>query len=228
MDLDEIITDLSIGELQQHGWFMSTLDVNNKRKLIACINIGLTELYTRFPLLTRELTLIQIGGKTLYPLKVENTLSNGELPSYDKYIDYTINYPFTGDLIRVLQVYDECGNEIRLNDSTACRVVATPAMDVLEVPQPVDGDALFVIYQAKHPKVAEDNAKLYLPNHLKPLLLAYVAYRVYSGGTTQEHIMLANGMLQKFELLCAQQINLGMENSNDYDRNIKPCMGGWI
>ncbi|UYF10868.1 hypothetical protein 12VC501_gene0070 [Vibrio phage 12VC501] len=228
MDLDEIITDLSIGELQQHGWFMGTLDVNNKRKLIACINIGLTELYTRFPLLTRELTLIQIEGKTIYPLRVENTLSNGELPSYDKYIDYAINYPFTGDLIRVLQVYDEEGNEVRLNDSTACRVVATPAMDVLEVPQPVDGDALFVIYQAKHPKVDESNINLYLPLHLKPLLLAYVAYRVYSGGTTQEHIMLANTMLQKFELLCTQQITLGTENSNDSDRNIKPCMGGWI
>ena len=229
MLISTILDDLRYGELSAHGMFMTPdLAVTDKSRLIHHINIALTELYTRFPLLTRELTLIQLEGKTLYKLHEENTFEVGEQASYDKYIYNSLDYPFNGDLIRVLGAYDEEGYELRINDSTADCVITTPAVDIVELPAPVDRDAIFIIYQAKHYKITKDTDEVMLPSNFLPALLAYVAHRVYSGGTAQEHAMIANTMFQKYELFCTQQRDYATDNSVDFERNTKPCLGGWV
>lgn len=228
MNIDDIFSDLQYGELSKHGMFADTLSENDKERLITHINIALTALYTRFPLLTRELTLVQIGGRTAYVLSKEHAVTNTTDVGYDKYIIDTPTAPFNNDLVKIVEVYDELGNEIAMNDWTACPVVVTPAYNIIEIPQVVDTNALFVIYQAKHPVVSLQNKEIHLPEQFRPALLAYIAHRVYSGGTAQEHINLSNMMLQKYELVCAQNREYGTDNSYDGDKNIRPCLGGWV
>lgn len=229
MLVEDIINDLKYGELSSHGMFMADdFTEQDKARLIHHMNIGLTALYARFPLLTRELTLIQVAGKTIYKLHSDHTTFDVNAVDYDTYLIDSIEFPFNDDLIQVLTVYDEEGNEIRINDFTADCVVTLPAPDILEIPAPVDTNALFLIYQAKPEKVDMSTKEIILPDNFKPALLAYIAHRVYSGGTAQEHVNQANVMLQKYELFCMQQREYGTDNSHENDRNIKPCLGGWI
>lgn len=227
MNLNEIINDLRYGELSSHGMFVSDLSDSDKLKLIAHINVALTELYTRFPLLTKELTLIQKSWICEYVLDNKHAVTNTG-STEPKYIYDTPNDPFTNDVIRVEAVYDEVGCSLLMNSNAQCKVALTPAMNVLEIPNPVDTNALFVIYRALHPEVNEVNDNLLLPLHLKPALLAYVAHRVYSGGSAQEHVMLSNSMLQKFELICVQQKEYGMTNQDDNDAFQNFCKNGWV
>lgn len=229
MLMSEIIKDLQYGELSSHGMFaISPITEDNIERLIHHTNIALTELYTRFPLLTRELTLIQIGGKTTYKLSSKYTLSIIDTPSYDKYIVDSEEFPFNDDLIRILKVYDEIGNELSINDPTTQCTVSVPAPNVIQLPFSVDTNTLFITYQAKHYEIKSVDDELILPANFKPALLAYIAYRVYSGGSAQEHMNLANVLLQKYELFCTQQREYGTDNSGDFEKNIKPCLGGWL
>lgn len=228
MKLQTVFDDLMYGELSKHG--MSAEGVyseNDKAKLVHHINVALTELYTRFPLLTKEVAIEQKSGITQYHLNSKYAVSNTE-STETKYIIDTFDKPFINDVIRVEQLYDEVGNEISLNDPSTCLVAFQPAVDILEIPNPVDTNMLFAIYRAQHPKVTTVTTDLLLPEHLKPALLAYVAYRVYSGGTAQEHVNLANIMQSKYELFCTQQREYGMTNQDDNAGNCKPHLGGWI
>lgn len=229
MLVSDVIKNLEYGELSNHGMFMTgTISEQDKAKLIYNINIGLTELYTRFPLLTRELTIIQKEGKTAYTIDKRHAVSDKASANYDKYIIDNDANPFLDDLVRILNVYDEEGNEIRVNDATSGCSVFTPAVNILEVPIPIDTNALFVIYQAKHYELTTYTDEIKLPHQFVPALLAYVAYRVYQGGSAQEHINLANMMQQRYELYCTQQREYGTDNSAEHDHNVKPCLGGWI
>lgn len=229
MLVNTIIDDLRFGELSAHGMFMTDdLSGKDRSRLVHHMNVALTELYTRFPLLTRELTLVQIEGRTLYPLRLEHRVEMGNMVDYDHYIMDSDNFPFTGDLVRVLGAYTEDGTELQINDSTAQCVITTPAVDVVELPIVVPMEALFLIYQAKHEEVNLDTVEIHLPVNFKPALLAYIAYRVYSGGTAQDHSAIAQMMLQKYELFCTQQMQYATDNSVDFEKNTKPCLRGWV
>lgn len=228
MTLDEIITDLQYGELSSHGMFLDTLSVGDKDKLIAHINICLTELYTRFPLLTKEFTLIQYSNITEYWINSKFAKTNTQSSEPYKYILDSDKYPFIDDLIRFECIYDEMGDEVIINNSTECNVTATPAMDMLQIPDPIDTNAWFVSYRANHPVVTRDTKTLLLPTNFKPALLAYVASRVYSGSSSQEHSVLSATLFQKYELFCQQQEAFGMVNKIDNEFNHRPCLGGWI
>lgn len=225
MTLNEIITDLQYGELSSHGMFATALTEENKSKIIANINVALTDLYTRFPLLTRELTLKQIEGITTYPLIRGNAVSSGNSLGF---IMDSPMYPFLGDVIQIQEVYDEYGNTIHLNTINACIGVATPAPDVLQVASPLEGEVLFVIYQAKHPEVTLSTVDLLLPAQFKSALLAYVASRVYAGGTSVEHSTISNTLYSKYELFCTQLRMYGVDNSDYSLANPKPMLGGWV
>lgn len=228
MTLNEIIDDLKYGELASHGMFATDLSMGDKDKLIAHINICLTELYTRFPLLTKEFTLIQYSNITEYWIKSEFAKTNTASTEPIKYILDSVDYPFKDDLIRFECIYDEMGDEVIINNSTECNVTATPAMDMLQIPDPIDTNAWFVTYRAKHPLVTRDTTNLLLPSNFKTALLAYIASRIYGSSTSQEHSAKSVSLYQQYELFCLQQENYGMVNKLDNEYNHKPEDRGWI
>ena len=229
MKLADVFDDLIYGELSKHGMAMTgTLSEQDKNILTKHINVALTELYTRFPLLVKELTIIQYSHITEYVLDPKYALTNKESTERYKYIYDSRFEPFTGDVIRIESVLDEIGEEVVLNSVGDCKVAFTPSPNILEIPNPIETNAMFITYRANHPKVELLTDELLLPMNLKPALLAYVAHRVYSGGTAQEHVMISNTMLQKYEMICMQQRELGMTNQDENNPNYIPCLGGWI
>lgn len=226
MTFEDVIDDLKYGELSLHGMFLGELTETNKGKLLAHANVVLTELYTRFPLLSKEVAIKQMSGITEYHLDSRYAVSTGG--SDPKYIIDTAENPFTDDVIRVESLYDEVGNELSINNPNTCFASFTPSMDVIEIPNPVDTNMVFAIYRARHPKLLNTTDDLLLPIQFKPALLAYIAARVYSGGTTQEHAAIAATMQSKYEMFCAQQREYGMTNQEDNVGNCKPAMRGWI
>lgn len=229
MKLDTIFNDLVYGELSAHAVAMNgQIEDKDKPKIIAHINAVLTELYSRFPLLTKELVVIQNSAVTEYHLHSDYAVSNTESKKPIKYILDTDEAPFKDDLLRIENIFDETGDCLLINSDSACKIALTPAQDVMEIPNPVDTNALFVIYRAKHPLVTLDTTELLLPEQFRTALLAYVASRVYAGGTAQEHASLSMALYQKYELFCVQQELYGMVNKHETSLNKKPSLGGWI
>lgn len=228
MKVEDIFNDLIFGELSAHAIAMEgVVQDKDKPKLIAHLNVALTALYTRFPLLTKQLVVIQKSYITEYKLTTDHAMSNSDSTAV-KYIYDSLGDPFTGDLLRIDAVYDEIGDELLLNSSEVCKVAATPAQNILEVPNPTDTNALFVIYRARHPVVTLTTTDIELSEQLRPALLAYVASRVYAGGTAVEHATISATLMQKFELFCMQLEEYGMVNKNYTNLNMKPCLGGWV
>ncbi|UAW01162.1 hypothetical protein [Vibrio phage BUCT194] len=228
MTFEDIVNELKYGELNNHGMFMNQITEQDKQRLMHHCNIALVELCSRFPLITRELTVTQVEGVTSYVLTSEHTYQAPDQATLDKYIFESAEYPFNDDLVAILGVYDEIGNEIRMNDSTTSCTVFTPMYNIIEVPMEVDTNALFVLYQAKHPVITCNTSKIYIAAQFLPALLSYIAYRVYAAGTAQEHMVMANTLLQKYEMHCLQLRNTGVDSAIEWDANTRPCMGGWV
>lgn len=229
MTLDDIIANLKHGELSAHGMFADTvLSEQNKERIITAINIALTELYSRFPLLTKELTIIQKSNICEYVIDNAYAMSNTTDNGLPRYIMDTKADPYSNDLLRIEYVVDEIGDMLTLNSDMGCKVALTPAVNVLEIPNPVDTNALFVVYRARHPYVTATQSDVNVPYQFLSALLSYVAHRIYSGGTAQEHVVISQTLFQKYEMFCMQQQNYGMTNQHDTERSGQFCSGGWV
>lgn len=229
MKVQDLIDDLGAGELSSHGIFINYPQITqlNSTKLMRCINSALTALYTRFALLTKEVVVNQLGYITHYRLNSLHSVINNQSKEV-KYILDSPNDKFNDDIIRIEAVYDECGVKFSLNNTTDCRVALTPAMDVIEIPNPVQDMKLFVIYRAKHPTIERVTDTILLPPHFVPALCVYVAHRVYSAGTTQEHMALSQQMLQQYEMMCTEYQLNGVVNEDDGESPLMFARGGWI
>jgi len=229
MNIEDVFNSLICGELSKHGMSVEgSFAESDKAILRRHINICLTELYTRYPLLVKALTIQQFDGICEYHLSSEYAVSNKQSTQEHKYIIDTILAPFTDDVVRVERVADEMGHIVPLNSLGKCQGVFTPSPLVIEIPNPSNENTLFVTYRAKHPVVLTDTTELLLPYTWLPALLAYVAYRVYSGGTSQEHMAISMNMHQKFEMICQQMTASGMTNEQDNSPNFNPDLRGWV
>lgn len=229
MLLEDIYNDLANGELRSHAWAINgAIAEEHKPKIVSSINVCLTDLYTRFPLLTKQLTVILREGVTEYPLTKEYAMSSENKVGIIKHIYDTPKSPFIGDVLRIEGVYDEIGDEYLLNSMQGCKVALTPAPDVLEIPNPVDTNALFVTYRTKPEKVTTLSVDIPVPEQFRPAVLAYVAYRAYSGSSDTNQSNLAMVNYQKYELLCAQYLQYNMVNT---DESVELCtfhLNNWV
>ena len=77
MKVSDVFTELVHGELSAHAIAMmgSISDIDTPR-VISYINSGLLALYTRYPLLMKELRLQQYSYITSYKLSIEHARTN--------------------------------------------------------------------------------------------------------------------------------------------------------
>lgn len=224
----DIIDDLKMGELSNHGMFSTELSEENTNKLLLAINSGLLALYTRFPLLYRDITIRMYSYITQYRLCSEYARTNKESKKEPKYIIDSELDPFTDDVIRIESVHNEIGSIRELNSLFNCSTVLTPAMDVIEIPNPIDNEYLSVLYRAKHPVMKSLLDKVILPEHLKSALLSYIAYKIYSGSSDQLSNQVAVHMLQLYDSLCTQTQTLNLANEDENPMNCQFDKGGWV
>lgn len=228
MKVSDVFTELVHGELSAHAIaMMGSISDTDTPRVISYINSGLLALYTRYPLLMKELRLQQYGYITSYKLRVEHARTNSD-SSEVKYIIDSKLAPFTGDVIRVEEITDEVGDVLEINSTDYNKVALLPSMDVIEIPNPTATNVLFVTYRAKHPTITSKDDNILLPVHMLTALYAYVGSRVYAGGTVAEHVAKAAELTTKYEMLCQQFELQGMVNSDVQKINMRPELGGWI
>lgn len=221
MNLKQVLELLATGELAQANLGGNDVDgitPNNTKTLINHINMGMTVLYTRFNLRTRELYLQPVEQFTNYVLHSRHALTttNNEL----KWIIDSPSNPFTDDILRIEAVYLEDGCPVPLNNKADCNSVYTTAFNEIQIPCPSSNTAYSIIYRAS-PTLLNTKGTCNLEQEVEipvshiPALLAYVAHRFHSGKTHANSLAESNNYLMKFN----QEVELLKAHGADTDNN---------
>lgn len=184
MTLTDVLTALIYGELDQRVIAENQcISPEYLPKVIHCINLGLTALYTRFPLKQKEIYIQLYPEIATYTLDMKYAESNTESNETYKYILDSVEEPFRNDLIRVEAITDEGGNEIALNEYTDPMSIYLPSYNQIQVPLPEYENQLGITYRAKHVTIPTDTldtdaVEIDLPEYLLEPLLTYVYYKL--------------------------------------------------
>lgn len=235
--LRDIFIDLSTGEFSnlKLGAFAlgdpeSEPDPRTYLQLIRHINLGMTDLYSRFLLRAEEMYIQLHEEIALYHLDYRYAVSNTASAEPTKYIIDTVASPWPDNLLKIEEVYDEEGNLLYLNDPDEELSIYTPRYNSIQVPWPNDWNSLAVQYRADHPQVAysagmdPDVTYLDLPNPLREALLFYIAARVFAGITSDKPE--ANDYYRKYVARCEQVDTQGLYITTDQD-NSRFTEGGY-
>lgn len=232
MNLSQYLTELSYKELSNLSLADSgsgTIKPEKVPFVVSCVNEALLRLYSRFVLKERSLVLELRDYLSEYHLNSRHSLSKGD-PKEDRYI-LDEEHPFTDDLIKVLDVYDEHGLRVPLNNASNVLSVYTPQADVLQVPNPFQyGDVLSLNYQARHPLLnfhKNPYQKIELPDNLFGALSAYVAYSVYSTFNTTEATGAAQKYMQMYAALVQETVETDTANSSISQDSSRFYANGW-
>lgn len=154
--------------------------------IINHINLGLIELYKKFPIKFRELTLQLYDYITLYDLITDRTESVGTLsPLY--IIDGSLEpaYQFTGDILLITNVYNEVGDEFPLNDMNIETSIMTPEPNVIQMQYPASENTLSIIYRCMPQRIDNTTTLLTtsvpLPLQFLEAISAWIGYRHFAG-----------------------------------------------
>lgn len=235
MKLQELYERLSYGELSNLSIASEgdgTIQTEARPRVLLQINEGLLKLHSRFVLKEQELFLQLHEENRLYylrrPYAVNYTPGPGEVSQPLRYILDTPENPFIGDLIKVMRVYDECGDEVPLNDDGLCNSLFTPKPDLLQVPTDCHTGKLSLMYQARHPKLTGDlNQEIDIPDFLWGALSAYVAYKIFSNMNSQDGKEKAQEHLAFYELECENIKKQDIANSSISTTHSRFEARGW-
>lgn len=234
MKVSQLLARLSRGPLENLSMSNNgdgTIAVAKHPKLIGYTNEALLKLYSRFNLRESELVIELDETVTNYRLDSKYAVTKAvENPTLPHYIKDSVSVPFTDDLIQVLRVFTTSITplplELPLNDDNHPKSLFTPKHNQLQVPDPVNGVPLYVMYQAMHAALAEEgegylDQEIDLPPILEPAILSYVSYLVYSHMNGQEHGAKAAEHLGSYEMLCAEIVEKDLANTSLSSTNTK-------
>lgn len=180
--------------------------------IVSFINLGLIELYKRFPLDTEEV-VIALGQATV-PTDAYQMVSN------------TI-YEMPSDLMYIIGAYEEDGSEININKEDDPFSIMTISWNKIQVPVATVGANIGVVY-VKTPTFlssADVAEELPLPVQLVEALLHYIGYRGH--GSIDGNIQAENNThYQRFEASINRAKMLGVVTQDGpLDRDTK---GKWV
>lgn len=232
MNVDDFIEQLCLGELSnlylgEQG--LVELHPNRRRKIILYTNQGLKALCSRFQLVKKELIVRGLDHVSLYPLRKEHSMTNGT--ARHKFIDDRYCDPFEGDVIKILDVFNELGMKFPMNDVEKSESMFTPTYDTLQITHPVLGQGYSVIYQALAPKLSFDSTgcqEFNLPPMLEEALVAFVAGKVYEHMNGEANKATAQGHMATFESKCLEAGNLDMTAESAVPSHNKAEQRGFV
>lgn len=100
---------------------------------------------------------------------------------------------------------------------------------MVQVPYPVPGEMLSIVYQARHPELqfGVDNQEIRLPDTLHEALSCYVAYKVYSHMNGAENAAKGQEYLTLFSSILAEATEKDLVNTSVSTTNSKFNERGW-
>jgi hypothetical protein len=176
---------------------LRTLAVAQDEKIvIGYINLGLVELYKRFPVETKEVMITLEGDSEIYILPEDCMYliaAYGEIPEYSSMVV----------------------NELPINEENNPLSINTVAWNKIQVPASIEGQVISLIYAASPELIRYDEETgahnyqdIPLPASLLEALLHYVGYRAHAavdGNIQAEN----NTHYTRFEASCSRVESLG-------------------
>lgn len=234
MTLQDLFNMLAQGELTNLPMAASgSIDPGSYVKLTNYTNEALLKLYTRFVLKEDDLMLELYDHITNYHL-IPRFAANYNAPSASqnepiRYILDLPGEPFCDELIKVRRVFTIEGIELSLNDDAALFGVFTPRIKMLQVPNPVLGMVLNVVYQRKHPFLkGELSDEIECPDVLQDALTSFVAYKVFSHMNSTDSSAKSQEFMATYESICNEIVDRDLVNSSISQSNTRFSAGGWL
>lgn len=172
---------------------------DNIPAIVAFINLGMLEIYKRFPIKVEEHVINLISGTVYY-----------EMPE---------NFMYCIEAFGEQKENSTCSNEISINDEEDLESIFFNDWNTVQVPFSVTGAYVSVIYVAKPTPItvtqAEDGVTtLDIPDTLIDVLLSYVGYRGHMGVKSDSQSE-NNAHWVRFERSCEKAIELGVAFPSD-------------
>lgn len=233
MKLNELLEGLSFNELSNLALSnegSGTIQDSKIPRLISATNSALLDIYSRFLLHEKELVLQTFDWKTQYQLKLAHAVSSGG--SSIKYIMDTEADPFLEDIIHVIAVHDELGDELPVNDPEDCCSVFFPQPDTVQIPDPSNERTFFVRYKARHAKLQISGPSVLVQDVTVPLALENalrykVAAHVFAPMAGQEYSIRVQSLEAAYELACREIESNGLLGPKELSSNLKLCRRGF-
>lgn len=235
MLLEDIFDHLTYGELFQLSIGGAEVDgfiaIDDYPKIIPHINLGLLELFKRFPLHTKSIEILQDNTINKYLLKSEYSLNSGSAQPI-KYLLDSVNDVFTDTVLKIEEVFDVDGKNIPLNDRNNEDSYYTPTYNSLLVPAPNDTTTVKVTYRAAHNKIVvagldPTTTEVEIPASLLEPLLYFVASRVQASVLSMDGQNESLMHLQKFEASIAKIKELDLINDDEFISS-RVIDNGWV
>ena len=234
MLLEDLYQRLSYGELSNLSLSSDgngSILEGSQPRIVLYADEALVRLYTTFILKTKSVILTPWDHITYYHLKKRFAFSQRSTSNEDfLYIQDLDDEPFVEDVVKVLEVFDEMGNAVPLNDTEQPLSVFTPQAMMLQVPTARKGQVLTLLYQASHPKldVCNSHSIIELPEVLHGALTAFIAHKVYSHMNTAESSAKAQEHMSTFMGICADVIDKDLVATSILRSNSRFHKRGWI
>lgn len=233
MVLSKFLQYLTNGELSQLSVGNVITNENIIHKMISGINLGMTELYKRFPIKLNKLELHLQSAINEYWIHSTKAYSNYDPldPSLDP-LDFYVHdlwEPFIDNIIRIELIYDEQNEPLVMNQPGNLDSINTIHHNKLWVPKPEDGVILNIEYRASAPFISldedPDTIEVDIPPAFTEALINYVAYRTFAA--INMNSAEAVNYYSKFEAACALINNLGLWHK-DIITNERLENAGWV
>lgn len=239
MTVAELFKKLSYGELANLA--MSTeagpeeyIAAAKHPQIILHANEGLLRLYSRFLLGEKSVFIETLENVTSYRLEKRFAESNTASTETHKFIkDILQEDPFESDVLKILEVYDEYGCKKPLNDMENSYSLFTPQPYILQVPAPIQGEAMSVSYQARHLELVDSgdgylDQQISLPFFLEGALTAFIGYKVYSHMNGQENMAKSQEFMVTFDQICTDAEDRDLVNQTFHTTHCKLESRGFV
>lgn len=235
MLLSQLFEQLAFGEFRKFG--IGNDDQGgilpaDYRRIIPFVNLALTELHKRFLLISKTVIVQQYGHISRYRLLNQYRQSDTASTEKYKYICDTAFEPFDENgFLHTESICAEDGSNYPLNDNKKPYSLFTPEYNIIEVPYPLNENAMVITYRADHPALEHEgmnvlSQRINLPNTFTEALLMYAAGRYLMTSGSQEKEMLGTALMQKFEISVNNVKSNGLDPREEWT-NTKLEMRGW-
>lgn len=235
MKISELFRRLSFGELSNlaiSGEGSGTIIEPKHPQIIQYCNDGLLKIFSRFLLQEKDLLIEMVEGVTSYHLKRQYAESSNSDETW-VYIKDLPGDPFLEDVIKILAVYGPDGDKLPLNDASREDSLFTPAPDVIQVPYPIGGLALGVLYQARHLPLLDAGEtyleqKIRIPFFLEKALTSYIGHQVFSHMNGPENLLKSQEYEAAYENICAEAEAKDLVNQTFHTTHSKLEQRGFV
>ena len=224
-----------IDHLVQNNLYQFNMAKNEQfPAIINALNLELTQLYSRYPVLEKDVAFRRFPEISIYHLTRRYCRSNDESNELYKYILDTKDNPFLGDILKIENAYTESGQHIVLNDNNNPRAWFTPSFDTIQIPNTTDINTRIAIigYKAKpehiDPNTTDFEKDIYIPSYLEEPMIYGITMRVAERLPTQTGMQVVQMAQAKYKELCDNVDTLNLFHENNVSTNIKLGMRKFV